>query len=121
MTGGMANSWAGYMVRAVVTKIEDRPQGQVAHVIDHFGKPRVLWRHHLRARGMLPEVGEMWIIARDLGHWTFAAILTAKPPPVTGNCEGNTALWSLLQTLDSHGIIDNQATLGTHIHPPHGH
>ncbi len=42
---------------------------------DQFGKIMQVTTRVQRAKGLLPKVGERWLVDRSLGMWTFAAIL----------------------------------------------
>jgi hypothetical protein len=59
-------------------------QNDMATVRDQLNRQIDVRRDIARAKGGLPQVGEQWIISRDLlGDWTFAAIIglsTAIPP-----------------------------------------
>ena len=87
----------------------DEVSGRTATVIDQFGIFRTV-RTDVR-RGMVrPREGEVWIIDRSLGLWTFSArVDDSEPPVVTGSTDQNPALISLLAALDLLGIIDRHA------------
>jgi hypothetical protein len=54
--------------------IEEITNG-LAYGTDNFGRPISVPVSTQRAKGFKPGVGEKWIISKDLGNWTLAAIL----------------------------------------------
>ena len=78
-----------------------------AVVRDEFGKTHSI-PLYLRAKGQLPVEGEVWLISRDLGTWTFALCIEPIPLAVTGSNDGIPALVSLLNIFESQNlIVDN--------------
>jgi hypothetical protein len=70
-------------------------------------------------RGQLPRVGELWIIDRIYGAWTFAAVVQATPPEVGGEVIEDSALRSTIDALAEIGIVDDQTqTSGVSPPPP---
>ena len=90
----------------------DEVSGRTATVIDQFGIFRTV-RTDVR-RGMVrPREGEVWVIDRSLGLWTFAArVDDSEPPVVTGSTGNNPALRSLLEALEARGLITTETTNG---------
>lgn len=89
--------------------IEDMTDDGIAMCVDQFG-------HHInipisirRAKGLLPAVGETWIVDQSIGHrWSFAAVINTPRITIEGSRDGNEALASLLTALAEAGvIIDN--------------
>lgn len=84
------------------------------HVEDRFGKMRRVNMGIVRHKGLRPQVGESWLLRRDLDgqEWTFAAVLAASvtPPVVSGSRSDGTALGSLLAALEAHGVITDETT-----------
>lgn len=79
--------------------------GDYALTRDSIGKERWVDNRVHRANGAKAQVGEEWMIANDLGPWTFAVALSATVPEVTGSYAADEVLPSLVAALDSLGII----------------
>ena len=103
MVGGLAN---GFPYRLVL--VESLAVGQ-AQVIDQFGAHLSMPTVPRRGGGPPPREGETWVIDRALGTWTFAALVTGKPPVITGSTDGVPALRDLLAALDGAGLVDDQS------------
>lgn len=56
--------------------------------------------HVQPTKGGHPQVDEVWLITREFGSWSFAAIMNREPPPViTASSEGADPL--AVQLLDA--------------------
>ena len=61
-----------------------------------------------RAKGVLPRVGEQWIVDRAIsGLWSFAMVTTSRPLVITGERDANPAVESLLTALEEGGLIED--------------
>ena len=85
------------------------PRG-VAITMDDFRRQRKIGVSTINGSGVYPQVGEVWVIDRSLGTWTFATKLDASTPAVTGSRASGAALASLLKVLSDLGIIEDQTT-----------
>lgn len=109
-------------MKAVVTDVTDR----MAIVVDQFGKHHDVRIDLRRGKGPFPRVGEMWLLDRELGPWTFAACMKADLPKVTGSTDDIPALISLIAALTEIGLIEDHTTsdqiraLHPHTHPESG-
>ncbi len=82
--------------------------------IDQFGNQMVIPTSITRARGPKPVAGERWAVDRTIGgRWSFAAILAAQPPTITGTRAANPALEALLAWLEAAGLIIDGTEAGT--------
>ena len=91
-------------------QIEDMSEdGRIAMCVDQYG-------HHLnipvsvrRAKGLLPAVGDTWIVDRAIGHrWSFAAVVNTQRIVIEGSRGGNEALASLITALAAAGLVIDQ-------------
>jgi hypothetical protein len=72
-----------------VTVSSITPDGTTALCVDKTGvevRVPMLWQ---RAKGILPEVGETWILSQDLGQWSFAMIVATSATPFATLAGGN--------------------------------
>lgn len=90
--------------------IEDMSEdGRIAYCVDQYG-------HHVnipttvrRAKGLMPAVGDTWIVDRAIGHrWSFAAVINTTRIVVEGSRGGNEALTSLITALADAGLVIDQ-------------
>ena len=96
----------------MVVKVDDITSN-VASVLDDYGKRHDIRTDIRRGNGPYPRVGEIWLVDRTLGAWTFAASLATLPPVIDLPADGVTA--QLLSALDSMGLIQwgtSSATFG---------
>ncbi len=84
--------------------------GEMAEVENHIGKTRRIPVAANRAKGAYPAEGERWVIDKQLGDWTFAAVLYRVPVTVTGDRSDGTALVNLLAALEGMGLIIDETT-----------
>lgn len=93
-----------YMVVTV-----DDVTGNVAAVLDQYGKRHDVRADVRRGNGPWPRPGEVWLVDRTLGHWTFAASIVTDPPAVTGTTT-DPVVQSLVAALAEMGLILDQTT-----------
>lgn len=93
-----------------VVKVTEIGDDGLAEVTNHIGKQRRIKIGFLRAKGALPRVGERWVIDKSMGYWTFAAVIEADPPVITGDRSDGTALANLLTALADMGLIVDETT-----------
>lgn len=99
-----ADTWTQRLVQI------EEINGDLADCIDEMGRHVTISTLFQRAKGAKPRVGEQWIIDRAFGRWSFAAIVNAQPPTVSGARDDGTALASLLTALADAGLIVNATT-----------
>lgn len=88
---------------------------------DEYGKERTV-ALLTSSRGLLPRVGERWIVTRQLGQWTFAVNIETKPHEIVGSNDDVPALKNLLAALEEMGlIIDSTTTDRIRATTPHTH
>ncbi len=66
----------------------------------------------MRAKGMIPAAGEVWLISRETGYWNLSGVKSRIEPIVSGSRGQDAALGVLLQRLDAAGLIDDQSEPG---------
>ena len=94
-------------MKFVIQEINDR----YAYGIDGFGREVKVPMTVQPSKAPLPAAGETWIIEKSSGAWTFSKILYPPAVPVvTGSVSDGSALTSLLEALDTAGIIVNNTT-----------
>lgn len=93
-------------LKGVVTDVT----GNMAVVVDQYGKHRAVRVDIRRSKGPFPRVGETWVLDRELGPWTFSACLKADIPKVTGSTDAIPALASLIAALAEIGLIEDHTT-----------
>lgn len=93
-----------YMVVTV-----DDVTGTVAAVLDQYGKRHDIRVDVRRGKGSIPRPGEVWLVDRTLGYWTFAASMVADPPAVTGTTT-DPVVKSLVAALAAAGLITDETT-----------
>lgn len=78
----MASSGRGYMGPAsrAVKIIQIEPLSRRAFGVDENGNQLEINLSIMRAKGLAPNVGEPWLIDRQYGDWTLAAILDHTSP-----------------------------------------
>jgi len=94
----------------VLTVHVESIDGVNALVKDTRGRSHTISANVRRGNGPLPRVGEVWLIDRTLGQWTFAAVLTSVPPVISGDTWGSPAVNALLTSLASSGAIVNSTS-----------
>ena len=87
----------------MVVKVDD-VTNQVAAVHDDYGKRHDIRTDVRRGKGPLPRPGEVWLVDKTLGMWTFAATLAPILPRIDYPADG--ALAALLAALNDVGIIE---------------
>lgn len=109
-------STTGFPWMSVRVESVDR---DIATVVDHLGVQRQISTKYRRGAGVVPRVGERWAIDRSLGFWTFATVLEAKPPTITGSHGNIPALINLLAELEKAGLIidGTDASVLWSVHP----
>jgi hypothetical protein len=95
--------------------------GNRALVTDQYGRPHSVRLDIRRGGGPFPREGEKWVIDRSLGFWSFAALIVADPPVVTGSNDGIPALQNLLQALEDMGLIVDNTSTTPAVKAPVGH
>jgi hypothetical protein len=83
---------------------DDDVTGPMAAVKDQYGKRHEIRVDIRRGKGPLPRPGEIWIVDRTLGVWTFAACVSPSLPRIDGPASGT--LSALLSALDEAGLIE---------------
>lgn len=63
----------------LVTVISVSPDGQTALTVDRQSTQTQVPMLVQRSKGSLPQPGETWLLAQDLGMWTFAAFAGKSP------------------------------------------
>lgn len=69
-----------------------------------------------RAKGGWPQVGEQWILTREFGAWSFAAIVGGDPaPPVVSPPSDNAEPWmvQMFDALVHLGLIQVTPSIST--------
>jgi hypothetical protein len=79
---------------------------------DNFGREVTVRGDVQRAKGARPQVGEHWMISRDLGGWTLAACLSVPPTPVVAGSRAaaDPVTLSLLDALVQLGLVTDETT-----------
>ncbi len=63
-----------------------------------------------RGKGALPAVGDVWLIDRSMGDWTFATCVRAALTTVEGNVIEGSAQDALLSAMAALGFVIDDAT-----------
>lgn len=74
----MPGGYAGVSNRVVTILSVDRP-GMRAQAVDDQGLRIEVNLSIMRAKGMSPRRGEVWMVDRSFGDWTLAGILNRDP------------------------------------------
>jgi len=79
---------------------------------DNFGREVMVRTDVQRAKGARAQVGEHWIVSRDLGGWTFAACLSLPETPVVegSRATADPVTLSLLDALAQLGLVIDGTT-----------
>lgn len=100
--GGIGVLAEGFPYRQVTV---ESISSTTAQVVDRYGAHIGLSTLYRRGGGPFPRVGEVWIIDRALGFWTFSALVTKAPPVITESTVGVPALKALLTLLEDAGLL----------------
>jgi hypothetical protein len=67
---------------------------------------------NIAGSGSLPQAGDVWLVDRSNGGWTFKTRVAPNLPVITGSTSGDTGavVSALLTALDSLGVIINSTT-----------
>lgn len=81
--------------------------GDYATVIDQMGQTKTVLVGMMRAKGVRPKVGERWLIDRQLGHWSLAAVLMPVDRALerfVATSPASPAAWNVVHGLGSEDV-----------------